>query len=494
MIIAILLFSVNATYYYSGESLTKSTSPCGTSINGIFNEDSYLDLARVPGHVKNNGRVLNYGNSNFDQIYINIDGDDSNSGTTMNDPVQTLQKAMELVNNGGIIDVLSDLYVPEKNDTSNDPPNQTWNTINVSKNITIRSETDKKMINGHGHQIFNIDHSVKVNVAINNLKLVNGYSITNGGTIFNNGSDLNLSDCIIDSNEAEEDGGGVFITGGGISHIINCSFTNNKASNRGGGISITKTNTRCYINNCNFTNNQASDGGGIHLGQDNNPPIFNCSISNNSAGRFGGGVYVNLGFGNFTNCSISDNSASDGGGVNINEGLSRFTTCNFTNNHADFDGGGIGILNGSGFFILPIIKDNIANNNGGGMKNNDLCEIYGGDVFNNTASGYGGGIYNDGYNKLTITNITINNSENIPWEHDPRFIGNKASDGGAIYNLGLFGTVYGLVIQDNTALGGGGGGIAIWSREDYNYLRDYTKSACVFNNNKPDNLELLLTD
>jgi hypothetical protein len=470
MIIVILLFSVNATYFtQTGESLTSSLSPCGTSINGIFNEDRYLDLARVPVHVKNN-RVLNYSNSNFGQIYVSNSGDDNNSGT-MDDPVQNLKRAVELVNDGGTIVVLSDL-------------NAWHETSNVSKNVTIRSENGKKTVYGHGYQIFNMDPNVKVNVTIKDLNLTDGYAMTSGGAILNNGSNLNLYDCIIDSSKTEEDGGGVFITGGGTNHIINCSFTNNEASNRGGGISITKTNTRCYISNCNFTNNNANSGGGIHLGQDNNPPIFNCSISNNTARMYGGGVYVNLGFGNFTNCNISDNSANDGGGVNINEGLSRFTTCSINSNNAEYDGGGVSIFNGTGIFTYPKIKYNIASNNGGGIKNNDRCEIYACDIFNNTANGYGGGIYNYGYEtNLTLLNTTINNTF-----YNPMFVGNKALNGGGICNLGRFGNIHGLIVQDNIASLGSGGGVALWSSEDYTYLIDPARSGCIFINNKPENL------
>ncbi|MDR3290900.1 MAG: hypothetical protein LBT10_01995 [Methanobrevibacter sp.] len=361
-----------------------------SSVGAIYNDSlfDYISLFDIP---KDGSNIINI-------VYVSVDGDDNNSGT-MDDPVQTLQKVMEIVNDG-----------------------------------------------------FNIDPSVKVNVAINNLELVNGYSITSGGAIFNNGSDLNLSDCVIDSNTAKEDGGGIFITGGGTNHIINCSFTNNQASNRGGGISITKTSTRCYISDCNFTNNNAQYGDGIHSGQDNNPPIFNCIITNNHAMSYGGGVYVNKGMGNFTCCDISSNSASDGGGININEGIANFLNCSINFNNAT-DGGGMSIINGTGVITDCHYGNNIAvNGNGGALKNNHHCTFYGSSRSNShfefNQARYGGAIYN-----------TINGVINKKTEFRTVFNGNNASqEGGGIYDIGTLINMSYLIMQNNQANTSFGGG------------------------------------
>ncbi|MDR1818633.1 MAG: hypothetical protein LBR15_00095 [Methanobrevibacter sp.] len=389
------------------------------------------------------------------EVYVSNSGNDENSGT-MEDPVQNLKRAVELVNDGGTIEVLSDLNV--------------WHeTVNVSKNVTIRSKTDKKTVYAYDCQIFNMDPNVKVNVTISNLKLTNGYSMTSGGAIFNNGSDLNLYDCVIDSSTASNgDGGGVFITGGGISHIVSCSFTNNRASNRGGGISITNTNTRCYISDCNFTSNRASSGGGLHSGQNNHPPIFNCNITNNHAELNGGGVYVNKGMGNFTQCNISNNDASDGGGVNINEGVADFLDCNITFNSAS-DGGGVSIVYGTG----DITACEVSRNNavyGGGIKNgradyyHGFCTIGASNLRYNAAS-YGGGIYNDNTGDLKVISLDTPDIKN---KRTSLYYNKAGKYGGGIYDnhgkLFFNGTSihYNSVPEDH---GLEGGGISSFSSE-----------------------------
>jgi hypothetical protein len=461
-------FRINLRFLFVFRSFNLFYTPVSA---GEYTVTAYLngssDVVTKTFNVKGNGEVGN------GEVYVNADGDDDNSGTTMNDPVRTLKRAMELVNDGGKINVLSDLHI--------------WDdTVSVSKNVTIKSENGKKAVYGHGYQIFNMDPNVKVNVTIKDLKLTDGGSMTSGGAIFNNGSDLNLYDCVIDSSTASNgDGGGVFITGGGTNHIVNCSFTNNRASNRGGGISITNTNTRCYISDCNFTGNRASSGGGLHSGQNNHPPIFNCNITNNHAELNGGGVYVNKGMGNFTQCNISNNDASDGGGVNINESVADFLDCNITFNSAS-DGGGMSIVYGTGLVTVCEVSYNNATN-GGGIKNGKkgyyygFCAIGASNLRYNTAYN-GGGIYNANTGDLKVISLDTPNMKN---KRTSIYYNRAEDDGGGIYDLNgrpfFNGTLIHYNIAKNELYGLEGGGIAscldiryMFTDENVNHLSDNT--------------------
>jgi len=417
---------------------------------------------------------------NLSDVHVSSSGSNLNEGTE-DSPFNDLNTAINCVKDGGTIHILDDLNLSK--------------TVNIFKNIKIQSDNGGlKILDGNNMQIFNISPIVKVNVAMNNLKLVNGYSITSGGAIFNNGSDLNLYDCVIDSSTASNgDGRGVFITGGGTNHIVNCSFTNNQASNRGGGISITNTSTRCYINDCNFTNNRASNGGGIHSGKDYTP-IFNCSITNNHADSNGGGVYVNKGLGKFIWCNISNNNASDGGGVNINEGVADFLDCNITFNSAT-DGGGVSIVYGTGDITTCEVSYNNATY-GGGVKNGradyyyGFCTIGASDLRYNTAAIWGGGIYNDNTGDLKVISL------NTPIIKNKRtsFYYNKAvKDGGGIYDS------HGKLFFNGTSLhynsvtdvldGFEGGGISSYSSEVYEMFND--QSINHMSDNTPKNFKYL---
>ncbi|MDR1818781.1 MAG: hypothetical protein LBR15_00850, partial [Methanobrevibacter sp.] len=159
-------------------------------------------------------------------VYVSSSGSDLNNGSK-DSPVKEFNTAMDYVKDGGTVHVLDDLNLDK--------------TVNILKNITIKSDDGLKTLNGNNMQIFNI--SPNFNVNISNLKLTNGFA-SYGGAVYSNKSNLNLSNCIFDSNNVEINGGAVFITGG-VNYLNNCTFINNQAENEGGGIITDNMSTRC---------------------------------------------------------------------------------------------------------------------------------------------------------------------------------------------------------------------------------------------------------
>jgi len=292
-------------------------------------------------------------------------------------------------------------------------------------------------------QIFNISPSF--NVSISNLKLTNG-SASYGGAVYNNKTNLNFSNCIFDSNNAEINGGALFLNGG-LNHINNCTFTNNQAKEEGGGILTNNSSTRYYFDGCNISNNTAGNGGGISAYK-GIVEVRNSIINSNIANSDGGGAYILYGTGYFENCSINLNNANDGGGISIINGIGWTKSSNISRNSAF---------------------------NGGGIKNNCWCMVEGSSLIYNTAENYGGGIFNSD-SSIELSLIMLNQAKT-------RFYSNIAFDGGGLYDDKGNAVFNGASIHFNEAIDEPwGGGIA--SRNlDVSLLFDGVINDC--SNNKP---------
>jgi hypothetical protein len=127
---------------------------------------------------------------------------------------------------------------------------------------------------------------------------------------------VELIDCTIKDNEAEE-GGGIYNEG--VLFMYGCTVSGNSASEAGGGIfNVTGTDTSGYmiILECTISGNRivsAGLGGGI-ANQGLIMEIVNCTVANNTAtdpGSFGGGFY-NTAFAIFANTIVANNSAGTG--------------------------------------------------------------------------------------------------------------------------------------------------------------------------------------
>jgi predicted outer membrane repeat protein len=154
----------------------------------------------------------------------------------------------------------------------------------------------------------------------------------------------------------------------------------------------------------------------------------------------------------FQNGKVSGDG-NDGGAINGNEKVS-ITNCIFTNNSASHYGGAVYNVS---FIINSTFTNNSASNNGGAVYN--AIFITHSTFINNTTSGDGGAIYRAG----TITNSTITNNRASGEGGAVSFSGtitnstftnNSASDNGGAVSFSN--TITNSTFTNNTASGDGG--------------------------------------
>ncbi len=221
---------------------------------------------------------------------------------------------------------------------------------------------------------------------------------------------------------------------------------NNQAGLDGGGIdSSTATSSLLITGDSAVVNNRAGvDGGGLFLG--GNSQILQGYIGNNQAGNLGGGIY-NLGSLNLANIGIEQNQASSGAGI-ANVGTnSRLTLGSFGLNNNTATGNGGGLFNQQGTVSLSdgLITQNISGNNGGGIWSNGPIDLNRVGVEGNQAGAFGGGL---------LVNLTTANLQFMSFRN------NRAVSGGGIYNSGGTATIRNAQIVQNQALSNAGGGIS----------------------------------
>ena len=173
-----------------------------------------------------------------------------------------------------------------------------------------------------------------------------------------------------------------------------------------------------------FDRNSGSYGGGIYARYNSDVSFSgNASFKKNSA-TLGGGIYAqsNSDVSFSGNTSFKENSAYGGGGIYAwdNSDVSFSGNTSFKENSARYVGGGIFAYRNSdvSFSGTGTISDNIAREGGGIWSYSSTIELTG-NIRNNTAEQYGGGIY------MRRTNLSLAGTNN--------FTDNSAREGGGIY-------------------------------------------------------------
>ena len=301
----------------------------------------------------------------------------------------------------------------------------------------------------------------------------------NGGSnrdfrIFNilDDADFTLSGVTISGAKGSGSGTAIYNRGGIVS-ISDCVLTNNIAGEWGGAIrngASENDGSVLTLQRCTISNNTAADGGGIsnHFGAD--VELYNSTLSGNTASDQGGAIYSRTtpGSANASTFTVGrssvlrNNSAGLGGAIS-----NRYGTLNvqgksqiYGNNATDF--GGAIYNHGIANIYNATVRDNEAEDSGGGIHNNingvlDITDsvISGNSVTKN--NGVGGGIRSTGSTGSNHSDpkVTITNSQ----------ISNNHADGGSGDGGGIYADAYtiltikgGSTISNNTA-GRDGGGI-----------------------------------
>lgn len=236
--------------------------------------------------------------------------------------------------NGGGIDIFAD-YTFTENDSSEDANKKNDVVVNLDNGILNNNSATG---NGGGIHIYvNDDNGTAVmNVSdVGNscgTEIKTNTATGNGGGICVDGGSFNISNGTINNCIAEK-GGAVYVSGGNV-NITGGTISNSQATS-GAGVFI--ANGDITMNGGIISNNQAKEyGGGIYAASDSTDltlTISSGSIIGNIASKNGGGVGVNMGTGLKGTVTI---------------GLEACKGVDETHSH-------------------PIIKDNTANEYGGGF-------------------------------------------------------------------------------------------------------------------------------
>ncbi len=259
---------------------------------------------------------------------------------------------------------------------------------------------------GGTDRLFVVDAGAEL--ILRNIAMADGNSTGDGGAIYNEGI-LTLEDSTIRNSMAAASGGAIVSYG---ALTIRDSLLEGNSALNGGALYPRWSGAQTTIVNSVLRDNHATDstngwGGAILSWDGAQVSIEGSDIYSNTA-RDGGGIY------NFANSSLylagktllRDNIADNNGGSIFNSGGMALTDVTISGNIAN-DGGGLFNDAGTAWLTNVTLNGNSADY-GGGIANYAALNLTNVTVSGNTASSYGGGLRN--YDAATLTNVTLSNN------------------------------------------------------------------------------------
>ena len=247
---------------------------------------------------------------------------------------------------------------------------------------------------------------------------VNGGTFTGGTSTFGGAIEVNapgagalsVTGATFTRNTAAYAGGAIDDYSYDDAYITDCTFTGNHSGGLGGAINA-NPDIATYLSDVVVRGNSATTGGGIFNATD--IYISDSLISGNYAAGRGGGLYSSSNSGDgppdahVTGTVFRGNSAQQGAGIYSEGGLTSITASTIAGNTASGSGGGI-------------------YNNGDPRFGDGAVNLTNSTIARNRAGAYGGGIY-DGQGQVAAASTTIAR--------------NTAAGGGGIYATGPFAAV-----------------------------------------------------
>ena len=403
MILSLMLLSVSAVCAEDATSLNLNETNTATTNTILIQSNELVENTvseeDIDFNMSNANEITNEPNTE-NTVYVDpINGNDKNNGSTWNNSVKTINTALTLVNDNGVI------YLGEGEHTT---------PATINKNVTLIGQNQEKTIltniNGcfltvtsnnvgiYNATFRNNKQAVSINgkegkYYINNCSFINNTN-NDGGAVYMNGGVFNITDSIFINNT--NNNGAIYMING-ILNINNSIFINNDTDYDGVGRSggaICSYGT-LNIDNSIFINNTATFGGAIYSGGNLN--IDNSIFINNTASTSGGAVYMNDGVFNISDSIFINNTAThdDGGAISMRNGILNINNSVFENNRG-YSGGAV-YMNGGVFNISDsiFINNTATQNNGGAMYVDGLgnLTINNSVLVNNTASTSGGAVY-----------------------------------------------------------------------------------------------------
>ncbi len=280
-------------------------------------------------------------------LFVSPQGDNTNTGLTEEDPLQTIQHALSIIfanaDNPRAIHLADGVYSPSTNSE--------YFPINLISYVSLLGASQTGVV-------LDADSVANVmmvrecnNVVIRKMTLTGGNATDDHHSLESAGGGL----CIVDSNVlvdsivvhscTAQKGGGIYTKSDDVV-ISNTMVYGNAATFRGGGIAIRSDDIPSTIQSCRIYQNSAYEGGGISIY--GNPILRALTVSNNSA-VFGGGIRLFSSEASFDTsdlCNVYSNQCpTRGTGAEIFTYTSYFPTValdTFT------------VLNPTGYHIWPL--------------------------------------------------------------------------------------------------------------------------------------------
>ena len=271
-------------------------------------------------------------------LYVSVNGNDSNTGTTADDPLKTIKYALSKIYsdnlNHNTIYLSPGIYSSET--TGETFPVEWSNYVSLEGNLEEPTILDAN--NETGVMRFNY----VTDAEIKNIVIRNGSTDRGGGIYCAYYSSPVLENITITDNSATTYGGGIYCYEYSNPSLVNVIIIDNSVTENGGGggICCYDDSNPCLIN-VTITNNSAIRGGGISCYR-SDPCLENVIITGNSADYGGGGIYCFLSNPNLENVLITGNSAdNEGGGIYCYWSDPSLENVTIVNNSAANHGGGI---------------------------------------------------------------------------------------------------------------------------------------------------------
>ncbi len=303
-------------------------------------------------------------------------------------------------------------------------------TVLVLKNITYLNDIDGNMdidksitIIGNGavldaegkSRIFDIHSS---NVNLDNISFINGVANDGGAVYIADGSNnIDIYNSTFSNNAASNDGGAIFIQHNTYAlNFNNVTFTENTAGRGGGGVKSYSTGSGVNFDNCSFIKNNATGdaggtdsefGGGGLWCYNTVTHITNCTFDSNR-GSYGGAL---RGAVNVKDSEMKHNVAFNGNGGAIDLTMEGSIKPELYIEDTKF-------INNTATDTLPeghvYTEDDVVSQGGAvHVYDIDKVEMYGCELYNNSAKYRGGGldfyILREGY----VENCTYENNTAI---------------------------------------------------------------------------------
>ena len=276
-------------------------------------------------------------------LFVSVDGENSNSGLSEDDPFRTIQHALSRIyshaNDPRTIFVSEGVYSPQTNGESF--------PLDILDNVSIQGSSEEGTI-------IDADSSDTVfkfrdadNTRLENLTIKNGFAEEGGGIAYDN-SDSYLTNITLSDNFATDKGGGIYVDHSDLI-MENVTVSNNISVEEGGGVSFEFSNST--LRDVNIFNNSSNDGGGLYC-HGSVLSLESSTITTNNALIRGGGIFItefsnNVYFNTEDRCNIYSNECSS-------RIIGKDIYCGPLDNVIDIILDTFTVLNPSEYYIYPL--------------------------------------------------------------------------------------------------------------------------------------------